>query len=206
MRRRPRCGAVGESRLTDGAGPSVRARGAREELGEAILTEGGMGLRRAQRGRERAGFPPCSRPHGPRRVLAGFWRAGCRPSQRLCRSLSHARLRSRAAAVPQQEAEGLGAWRSLRTAALHQAVRERLRPVQGLRAGCGLRSVQVREGEGTAPAAGAPPPSASPGRGAPAAGRALVASCRAESLGSLAGRAGEEARADLVVAPLHPHP
>lgn len=36
--------------------------------------------------------------------------------------------------------------------------------------------------------------------------RALVASCRAESPDSLAGHAGEEARADLVVAPLLLHP
>lgn len=153
--RRLRFAAMGEPRLTHGAGPSVRVRGTQEELGEAILTEGGMGLRRARRAADGPVSLPVAAPVGRAGFWRGFWRAVGRPSQRLSRSLSHARFRGRAAAFPQQEAEGLGARRGLHAAPLHQAVRERLRPFQGLRAVCGLRSVQVREGEATAPGAGA---------------------------------------------------
>lgn len=61
-------------------------------------------------------------------------------------SCSYAVLRGRSAAIPQQEAERLGSRGALRSAPLHQAVRERLRSVQGLCASRGLRPVQVREG------------------------------------------------------------
>lgn len=58
--------------------------------------------------------------------------------------LSHARLRGRPAAVSQQEAEERGARGAQPAAALHSAVRERVRPLQGLCSGRRLRPVQVR--------------------------------------------------------------
>lgn len=68
----------------------------------------------------------------------------------------------------------------------------------------------MRDAEGAAPGGVEPaldiaPPSG-PWARAPAAEGALVASCRAEPPDSLAGHAGEEARADRVVAPLLLHP
>lgn len=82
---------------------------------------------------------------GKRRGLSGsrlaFSRAFC-PASRAARvaSRSHALL----PAGPQQEARELGARGALRQAPLHQALRERLRSLQGLRASRGLRLVQVR--------------------------------------------------------------
>lgn len=82
---------------------------------------------------------------GKRRGLSGsrlaFSRAFC-PASRAARVAprSHALL----PAGPQQEARELGARGALRQAPLHQALRERLRSLQGLRASRGLRLVQVR--------------------------------------------------------------
>lgn len=81
LTQRPRFGEMGEPRLRHGAGPSVRSGVPGRSWTRPFAPRGEWGCAASGEAADGPVSPPCSCLHGPRRALAGFWRAGGRPSQ-----------------------------------------------------------------------------------------------------------------------------